>query len=206
MLYKQTVNPRLLEILSALMNHPIFNEFQLVGGTSLALQIGHRESINIDLFGFGELEELEVSEFLSSLGKVQVLKKSKNILIYSVDGVKVDLVNYKYPWLNPFLNLENLRLADPQDIAAMKLNAISGRGSKKDFIDVFFLLKKYSLADMIGFYNRKYKDGSEFLVLKSLTFFGDADAEDTPKMLIPTDWQEVKKRITQEVKHYLEAT
>lgn len=206
MLYKQTVNPRLLEILSALMSHPIFNEFQLVGGTSLALQIGHRESIDIDLFGFGELEELEVSEFLSSLGKVQVLKKSKNILIYSVDGVKVDLVNYKYPWLNPFLNLENLRLADPQDIAAMKLNAISGRGSKKDFIDVFFLLKKYSLADMIGFYNRKYKDGSEFLVLKSLTFFGDADAEDTPKMLIPTDWQEVKKRITQEVKHYLEAT
>lgn len=206
MLYKQTVNPRLLEILSALMNHPIFNEFQLVGGTSLALQIGHRESIDIDLFGFGELEELEVSEFLSSLGKVQVLKKSKNILIYSVDGVKVDLVSYKYPWLNPFINLENLRLADPQDIAAMKLNAISGRGSKKDFIDVFFLLKKYSLADMIGFYNRKYKDGSEFLVLKSLTFFGDADAEDTPKMLIPTDWQEVKKRITQEVKHYLEAT
>lgn len=206
MLYKQTVNPRLLEILSALMNHPIFNEFQLVGGTSLALQIGHRESIDIDLFGFGELEELEVSEFLSSLGKVQVLKKSKNILIYSVDGVKVDLVSYKYPWLNPFINLENLRLADPQDIAAMKLNAISGRGSKKDFIDVFFLLKKYSLADMIGFYNRKYKDGSEFLVLKSLTFFGDADAEDTPKMLIPTDWQEVKKRITQEVKHYLEAS
>lgn len=206
MLYKQTVNPRLLEILSALMNHPIFNEFQLVGGTSLALQIGHRESIDIDLFGFGELEELEVSEFLSSLGKVQVLKKSKNILIYSVDGVKVDLVSYKYPWLNPFINLENLRLADPQDIAAMKLNAISGRGSKKDFIDVFFLLKKFSLVDMIGFYNRKYKDGSEFLVLKSLTFFGDADAEDTPKMLIPTDWQEVKKRITQEVKHYLEAS
>lgn len=204
MLYKQTVNPRLLEILSALMNHPIFNEFQLVGGTSLALQIGHRESIDIDLFGFGELEELEVSEFLSSLGKVQVLKKSKNILIYSVDGVKVDLVNYKYPWLNPFINLENLRLADLRDIAAMKLNAISGRGSKKDFIDVFFLLKKFSLVDMIGFYNRKYKDGSEFLVLKSLTFFGDADAEDTPKMLIPTDWQEVKKRITQEVKRYLE--
>jgi hypothetical protein len=186
------------------MSHPLFNEFQLVGGTSLALQIGHRESIDIDLFGSGELGELEVSELLSSLGKIQVLKKSKNILIYSVDGVKVDIVNYKYPWLNPFISLENLRLADPQDIAAMKLNAISGRGSKKDFIDVFFLLKKYSLADMIGFYNRKYSDGSEFLVLKSLTYFGDADVEDTPKMLIPTDWQEVKIRIIQEVKRYLE--
>jgi hypothetical protein len=187
------------------MNHPSFNEFQLVGGTSLALQIGHRESIDIDLFGSGELEELEVSEFLSTQGKVQILKKSKNILIYVVDGVKVDLVNYIYPWLNPFISLENFRLADPRDIAAMKLNAISGRGSKKDFIDVFFLLKKYSLADMIGFYNQKYRDGSEFLVLKSLTYFGDADAEDTPKMLLPMDWQEVKKRITQEVKHYLEA-
>jgi len=206
MLHIQTVNSRLLEILTALMNHPYFNDFHLVGGTSLALQIGHRESIDIDLFGTGELDELEVSDSLSSLGKVQILKKSKNILIYTVDGIKVDFVNYKYPWLNPFLSFGSLRLADPRDIAAMKLNAISGRGSKKDFIDMYFLLKKYSLADMIGFYNQKYQDGSVFLVLKSLTYFGDADAEETPRMLVPLDWDEVKKRINQEVKLYIEGS
>ncbi len=206
MLHIQTVNSRLLEILTALMNHPYFNDFHLVGGTSLALQIGHRESIDIDLFGTGELDELEVSDSLSSLGKVQILKKSKNILIYTVDGIKVDFVNYKYPWLNPYLNFGSLRLADPSDIAAMKLNAISGRGSKKDFIDLYFLLKKYSLADMIGFYNQKYQDGSVFLVIKSLTYFDDADVEETPRMLLPFDWDEVKNRIKQEVKLYLDGS
>lgn len=68
-----------------------------MGGTSLALQMGHRESKDIDLFGQKELEELEVSDFLSGFGKVQILKKSKNILIYTIDGIKVDLVNYRYP-------------------------------------------------------------------------------------------------------------
>lgn len=205
MLYQQTVSPRLLEILIALMNDPLFTNFQLAGGTSLALQIGHRESIDIDLFGSEELDELEISDFLAKQGQFQILKKSKNILIYAVDGVKIDLVNYRYPWLYPFLSIENLRLSDQRDIAALKLNAISGRGSKKDFIDLFFLLEKYSLSEMIGFYNQKYKEGSSFLVLKSLTYFEDADLEDAPKMLIPVDWEEVKNRINNEVKNYLKA-
>jgi hypothetical protein len=189
--------------LTALMSNPYFGEFYLVGGTSLALQIGHRESVDIDLFGHKELEELEVSDFLSNLGKVQILKRSRNILIYTIDGIKVDLVNYRHPWLYPSLNLENLRLADQRDIAAMKLNAISGRGSKKDFIDLHFLLNKYSLSDMIGYYNKKFIDGSEFLVLKSLTYFEDADLDETPKMLFPIEWEEVKRAILREVKNYL---
>jgi hypothetical protein len=194
MLYQQTVSPKLLEILTALMSNPYFGEFYLVGGTSLALQIGHRESVDIDLFGDKELEELEVSDFLSNLGKVQILKRSRNILIYTIDGIKADLVNYRHPWLYPSLNLENLRLADQRDIAAMKLNAISGRGSKKDFIDLHFLLNKYSLSDMIGYYNKKFIDGSEFLVLKSLTYFEDADLDETPKMYNPINWDEMPMR------------
>ncbi len=77
--------------------------------TSLALQIGHRESIDIDLFGIKELDELEISDVLNSFGSVKSLKKSKNILIYSVNGIKVDLVNYKYPWIRPssFTNVNN---------------------------------------------------------------------------------------------------
>lgn len=205
MLYQQTVSPKLLEILNAMMNNPYFGEFYLVGGTSLALQIGHRESIDIDLFGHKELEELELSDFLSDLGKVQILKKSKNILIYTIDGIKVDLVNYRYPWLYPSLNLENLRMADQRDIAAMKLNAISGRGSKKDFIDLYFLLTKYSLSEMIGYYNKKFEDGSEFLVLKSLTYFDDADLDETPKMYNPIDWDEIKLSIKKEVRSYMDS-
>ena len=203
MLHTQTVIPPLLEILKGLMTHEMFNPFLLVGGTSLALQIGHRQSIDIDLFGRKELDELEISSFLGNIGEVRILKKSKNILIYSVNGVKVDFVNYNYPWLKEPLVLDNYRLASKEDIGAMKLNAISGRGSKKDFIDLYFLLKEFRLDELFGFYNQKFKDGSDFLVLKSLTYFEDADMDDMPKMEQAVDWEEVKSEVGKRVKEYM---
>src|SRR5690606_17672822 len=125
--------------------------------TSLALQIGHRISIDLDFFGRTELKEAEYTELLTQFGPTILLKKSKNILIYSVNGIKVDFVDYNYPWLSPPSIVENIRLASKIDIAAMKLNAIVGRGSKKDFIDIYFLLKEYCLSEMLGFYRKKYQ-------------------------------------------------
>lgn len=125
MLHRKAVNTELLELLNELMTHEMFNNFLLVGGTGLALQIGHRRSIDLDLFGKSELDEYEFTAFLNNLGRVQVLKKSKNILIYSVNGIKVDFVNYSYPWLKTPLVSENIRIASREDIGAMKLNAIS---------------------------------------------------------------------------------
>ncbi|SIS84643.1 nucleotidyl transferase AbiEii/AbiGii toxin family protein [Belliella pelovolcani] len=203
MLHTETVQPALLELLSKIMTDPLFNEFRLVGGTSLALQIGHRQSIDIDLFGDQELEEYEISDFLSQLGKIQVLKKSKNILIYSVNGIKVDFVNYKYPWLTSVISENEFRLASKEDIGAMKLNAIAGRGSKKDFIDLYFLLNEFSLEELIGFYRDKYQDGSEFLVLKSLSYFADADTEPTPLMLKDANWDKIKNQIANSTKNYM---
>lgn len=203
MLHTETVQPELLELLSKIMIDPLFNKFRLVGGTSLALQIGHRQSIDIDLFGDQELEEYEISDFLSQLGKIQVLKKSKNILIYNVNGVKVDFVNYKYPWLTSVISENGFRLASKEDIGAMKLNAIAGRGSKKDFIDLYFLLNEFSLEELIGFYGDKYQDGSEFLVLKSLSYFADADTEPTPLMLKDANWDKIKNQIANSTKKYI---
>lgn len=203
MLYRQTVNPELLELLNELMADELFSDFLLVGGTGLALQIGHRHSIDIDLFGKKDLVEIEISAFLNKLGEVQILKKSKNILIYSINGIKVDFVNYSYPWVSAPIVVENIRLASKEDIGAMKLNAISGRGSKKDFIDLYFLLQEFSIKDMFGFFNEKYPDGSQFLVLKSLTYFGDADLDEMPKMSKEIDWDEVKLEISREAKKFL---
>lgn len=203
MLYTQTVNPELLELLNELMAHELFSDFLLVGGTGLALQIGHRHSIDIDLFGKRDLEEIEISAFLNKLGKAQVLKKSKNILIYSINGIKVDFVNYSYPWVNAPIVIGNMRLASKEDIGAMKLNAISGRGSKKDFVDLYFLLQEFSLKELFGFFKEKYPDGSEFLVLKSLTYFGDADLDEMPKMANKINWEEVKLKIGQKAKKFL---
>jgi glutamate synthase domain-containing protein 1 len=81
----------------------------------------------------------------------------------------------------------------------MKLAAVAGRGSKKDFIDIYFLLKEFSLSELLAFYNQKYSDGSSFMVLKSLTYFNDADDDPNPVMLIPTSWEQVKTYIAKEV-------
>ena len=85
------------------------------------------------------------------------------------------------------------------DIAAMKLNAIAGLGSKKDFIDLYFLLNDFSLKQMLGFYSEKYFDGSEFMVVKSLSYFEEANFQPQPEMYIDFDWEKCKKKIIEEV-------
>jgi Nucleotidyl transferase AbiEii toxin, Type IV TA system len=203
MLQTQTVNAELLDLLNKLMAFDIFKGFNLVGGTALALINGHRISIDIDLFGNSEIDELEFANVLNGLGDVTILKKSKNIIIYSINGVKVDFVNYKYPLLEEITVTQNIRMVSEKDIAAMKLNAISGRGSKKDFIDLFVLLEKFTLDEIIGFYKEKYPDGSEFLVLKSLNYFEDADEEAMPIMLINDQWPEIKQMIKAVTEEYV---
>ncbi|HEB62427.1 MAG TPA: hypothetical protein ENI82_04660 [Bacteroidetes bacterium] len=195
MLQTQAVEAQLLELLKDLMKEDLFQSFYLVGGTSLSLQLGHRNSIDIDLFGSDYLDNIEILEILNRLGKVTTLKQSKVIKIYEVNGIKVDIVSYQYPWLEPAKVIEGIRLASKKDIAAMKLNAITGRGSKKDFIDLYFLLKEYTLKEIMAFYNEKFKDGSSFLVLKSLCYFEDADKQKMPKMYIDISWKEIKNII-----------
>ncbi|SNS23199.1 Nucleotidyl transferase AbiEii toxin, Type IV TA system [Belliella buryatensis] len=102
---------------------------------------------------------------------------------------------------DPLFN--EFRLASKEDIGAMKLNAIAGRGSKKDFIDLYFLLNEFSLEELIGFYRDKYQDGSEFLVLKSLSYFADADTEPTPLMLKDANWDKIKNQIANSTKNYM---
>lgn len=195
MLHLKSISPELLELLTQLMHDDVFKHFNLVGGTALALQIGHRISIDIDLFGNCEIDEIAVLDQLNACGPVHVLKKSKNILICSVQGIKVDIVNYSYPILENTLISDGIRMVGLKDIAAMKMNAIAGRGCKKDFIDVYYLLQYFTLEVMIDLYLQKYSNGSEFLVRKSLTFFDDAEEEEMPVMLEDISWDRIKERI-----------
>ena len=202
MLHYSAVDSSTLEILKRLLQIPLFGDLRLVGGTSLALQLGHRKSVDIDLFGLLEADDLSVSDALKEFNNVTIIQKSENITIYAIEGIKVDIVNYKYPWLNPVMEEDGLRMAQIEDVAAMKLSAISGRGSKKDFIDIFFLLQQFKLGEMMEYYNKKYSDGSEFLVLKSLTYFEDADLDQSPVMLKSIDWDQVKVSIINQVENY----
>ncbi len=183
---------------------PLFRPLRLVGGTALALQTGHRKSIDLDLFGSFIPDETEITGAITeSIGNFTWLNKSKNIKSLLVNGIKTDIVNYTYPWIEDMLQNEGLRLAQTKDIAAMKLAAITGRGAKKDFTDLYFLLQQYSLGEMMEMYGQKYADGSAFMVLKSLTYFEDAEADEMPVMLKTVSWIDIKKTITEKHKNYI---
>jgi hypothetical protein len=182
---------------------PEFSQLNLVGGTSLALQIGHRKSVDIDLFGKFKLDDYQFSTTLSQFGSVVQIDNSQNIKTYLIDNIKVDFVNYPYLWIDQVLFKDDIRLAGITDIAAIKLAAITGRGTKKDFIDIFSLLRYYSLEQMLDFYHKKFPDGSEFMVIKSLTYFEDAETEVLPFLLKKIDWKEVKSTIISEIKKFI---
>ena len=199
MLQIQSVNPNLLRVLKELMSIELLQSLNLVGGTSLALQIGHRVSIDIDLFGAIDFDYQEVVHDFRSIGNVRILSQSKHINIFSIDDIKVDFVNYSYPLLDPIIMEDGIRMISTKDIAAMKLNAIAGRGSKKDFIDLYYLLREYSIEEIYEFYRSKYKDGNLFLVQKSLVYFNDADRERTPTIFDDIRWEDIKKEIVKQI-------
>ena len=203
MLSYQTVEPHTLELLRRLMAEPSLLGLRLVGGTSLALQYGHRNSVDLDFFGTLDQDRSTIRDCLKSIGHVAVLKETDKIRIYNLDGVKIDFVDYScYPWIDDPLVEDGLCLASPKDIAAMKINAIEGRGTRKDFIDVFYLLQRFSLSEILGFYQQKYPEYSIFRALMSLTYFNDAEKQNMPKMFKHDTWEEMKSTILKEVENY----
>ena len=203
MLSYQTVEPHTLELLRRLMAEPSLLGLRLVGGTSLALQYGHRNSVDLDFFGTLDEDRSTIRDCLKSIGHVAVLKETDKIRIYNLDGVKIDFVDYScYPWIDDPLVEDGLCLASPKDIAAMKINAIEGRGTRKDFIDVFYLLQRFSLSKILGFYQQKYPEYSIFRALMSLTYFNDAEKQNMPKMFKHDTWEEMKSTILKEVENY----
>jgi predicted nucleotidyltransferase component of viral defense system len=190
MLHYETVDEGTLGLLKQLQSLSILSEMRLVGRTSNRTSKINRHRVwNLSAAHDNLMDELK------TIGEVVPLKNSKNIHSLLINNIKVDIVNYEYKWLTNKITTDNIQLATIEDIAAMKLNAIIGKGSKKDFIDLFFILKNYSLATIMEFYTKKYNDGSTFLVLKSLTYFEDADMEEMPFMFNNIDWQTIKGNI-----------
>ena len=197
MLHLRTVTPELLELLRGLQQIPALAGYGLAEGTSLALQLGHRVSVDIDLFGEVPFEDEEVVPYLAQIGPFTLIKRSENIFVAVVQGIKVDLVRYAYPRLAPFVVEDGVRMFGLADIAAMKLGAIAGRGSRKDFIDLHVLMEHFSKEQLWEVYRAKFPDSSEFLLRKSLTYFTDAEREAMPEMHIPLTWEEVKRRVVE---------
>lgn len=202
MLSLRTIEPHTLELLRALMQEAALSELRLVGGTALALQYGHRSSVDLDLFGKIDVDGYELQSILSKYGVLKVENETKIIHQYYIDNIKVDVVNYPFEWISPIIEEDGIRLASPIDIAAMKVNAIEGRGTKKDFIDMYMLLQHYSLKEIIAFYQQKYPNYSIFRALRSLTYFEDAEDQFMPRTFIEDTWENMKLYITNQVKLY----
>ena len=185
------------------MRLPILSQTRLVGGTALALQYGHRRSIDLDFFGYVTEDSEELTKILKeSVEQVIRGNCTKRIKAFMLNDVKVDIVTYDYPWIDDAVVENEITLASPKDIAAMKVNAVIGRGTKKDFIDIYYLLKHFSFDELMQLYLKKYADGSEYRALLSMTYFGDADPQPMPLMLENVSWNEMKETIMKAVEDY----
>lgn len=174
MLHKETVDPALFRLIQQLCKEPALNNFILVGGTALSLQIGHRLSIDIDLFSAAAFEVNEIQEILQNEFDYYNQVKFKNSLLGSIDNIKVDIISHQYQWLQPAILTEGIRMASLQDIAAMKLNAIVGNGTRlKDYVDIAYLSVWFSLQDMLHFFETKYPKNNSMMAFKSLSWFND---------------------------------
>lgn len=197
MLFKATINDSTLELLIRLMSDEAMKDFVLVGGTALALKLGHRISFDIDLFSKETFNEDSLAGHLRDEYHFVLDFVSKNTLKGEINGVQIDCIAHQYPWVNYFRLEENIRIASYEDIAAMKLNAIAGNGTRiKDFIDIAFLSCKLSLTEMLKGYETKYSSNS-IIPVKAITYFEDINFDEPIKMTGGSgfDWEKIEKRL-----------
>ncbi len=201
-MHEEVINKKTKRVLAALVRSNLIKDFYLAGGTALALQYGHRKSIDLDWFKQQSFNTVKLKRDLAALGKIVVDSEEKDTFNLNLAGVKLSFLGYPYKLLFPLLNWQGIKIADHRDIACMKLDAVSSRGSKKDFIDLHFFLQDYSLADLLKLFAKKYKgiEYNKLHILRSLVYFIDADKEPMPLMLRKVDWQEVKKYFQKMVK------
>jgi predicted nucleotidyltransferase component of viral defense system len=177
--------------------------FYLAGGTALALHLGHRRSVDFDFFRSESFDPSELIRSLNPLGTLAVQRAERDTLTVQIAGVATSFFAYPHALLQPVLALPwSVSVAAVGDIAAMKLSAIAGRGSRKDFVDLYFICREgMRLAAVLQLFEEKFRNVpyERYHILKSLTFFDDAEAEVMPEMLRPASWQEIKHFFVTEV-------
>lgn len=199
MLHLKTVHNATFKLLNALISQDEIGMFSLAGGTALALQVGHRISVDLDFFTQNEFDANDLFECLRGCYNVTGCSQSVNSLSLFIkmegEDIKVDFIRHHYPLLQPIRMIAKVRLFSLEDIAAMKLNAIANRGAKKDFFDIQALLNQFSLQDLLGFFEAKYEQLNSFTVIKSLTYFNDADLDPEPMSLVEVEWGDIKEKL-----------
>lgn len=199
MLCLHAIPARALDVLKLLMGCAACDRFDLGGGTAVALRLGHRVSIDLDLFTLDAFDPHELLGSLPGQSAREVLGVAPNSLNLRLNGVKVDFLRHGYPRIRATTTIENLRMLDMPDIAAMKLAAVTNRGARKDFYDLVSLAQIYGLPQLLDWYAEKFPGFDVFPVIRSLTWFADAEGEPEPLLLTALRWAEVKEFLTKAV-------
>ena len=185
---------------------PELQDFSLVGGTALSLMYGHRISEVLDLFTDSTFENTPITQALGDIfGTNVAVRHSTRFGIFCyIDSVKVDIVRFPHATIRPIMLHEGIRLYSPEDIIAMKVQAILQRAKKKDFWDVAELLEHFTVKDFIDLHKQKYSTQNLFITVpQAMTYFGEAENDDDPVSLKGQTWASVKKAISHKVSEYL---
>jgi len=201
----ETVTETMHDLLAWIGKQGFASRYYLAGGTALALQIGHRRSVDLDFFSETDLlqgltRQTLIREFQQRQG--QVVENSDGNLLLLVEGLHVGFFSYGYPLLDPLIELEHISIASLMDLGLMKLDAIIGRGSRKDFYDLYFISQKIPLGELLGAGQTKYAQVRDFplMAMESLVLFDNADRDLQPDLLVDISWGAIKQYFLKQVR------
>lgn len=194
-MFEEILHSQTKKLLESLKSSNFPKNSYLGGGTAIALYLGHRKSADLDFFTNVKFTEAQWEQKLTNELNFRLIKKDWQTLIGTVDDVKISLMGYRYKLIGKFRPLYNLKIASLEDLAAMKLDTIVARGTKRDFVDIYFLSEKFGLEKLFNYYDKKYGKWAEreIMIKKSLVYFKEADTDEMPDMLVDKKWEEIKK-------------
>jgi len=193
---------RVLRLWASLSGLPALGSFYLAGGSGLALHLGHRQSNDLDFFSRRHFRPELLARRLSILATPEHLSMGEGSVECWIAGFKSQFLFYPYRLLRPLQKTKYGTLADPHDIALMKLIAIGRRGSKRDFVDVACFLRKFpnvSLGELLELLPQKYGSMNRAHLLRALAYFADAESDPMPRMRWSLKWDEVKRQLGEAV-------
>ena len=167
----------------------------LAGGSALALHLGHRKSYDFDFYTREHLRAEDIAVQLQKVGSfATTLLEPPHTILGIFDGVKFSLFRYDYPLIGPTVQFSDVTIASVDDIAAMKLSAICGRATKRDYVDLYMLAHRFSWEELLGFYEKKFANLSNnlYFILKAISYQEDAESDIMPQMIAPLSWEECK--------------
>lgn len=200
-MHEEILLPQTKIVLEKINNNNLPENSFLFGGTGLALHLGHRRSVDLDFFTQTEFLETQWEKRLAKELNFKLITRDWQTLIGHIDSVKFSLFGYKHKLINPPVPYTKILVASLPDIAATKLEAVIGRSTKRDLIDLYFLAQKFTLKGLFKFYQEKYGNFSEreLMIKKALVYFEEAEEDEMPDMLIKTNWNDIKRWFLKEI-------